>query len=907
MSDKKSGGSLRSDVMSGYREAHLAPPVGSLDREHPIYDEATFQSSTKVVEGVLPRVHDADFGEFSDLSGYLLPESQHRHLRVCITTEDIAGPVRNGGIGTTYTHLAHMLAKVGHAVTILYLRGNHSEIESIEHWIDHYATRNVEFVPVPDPELPLECDSPRWIMPMIAMYQYLAGRQFDLVHVSEWRGSAYYCLLAKRQGIAFQDTVFCVKTSSPWLWNRDYLSIPLEADDELVKCYAEKRSVELADIVVGGSAHLLRWMQVQGYQLPHERTHVQPNVLALEPIEMGGESARAVGVVQAIDELVFFGRLEWRKGLQIFCDAVSRMVRAGTTPKKVAFLGKPGSRIATHAHLSPEEYICEQAERWPFPIEIHTDFQHSTAIRYLSVPGRMAVMPSLIENSSLAVYEALVYRFPFLASDVGGTRELVSEDYWEKVLFKPLPQALWPRLAAVLKKGGVVAAPAFDNERNLFMWRAFHDSLGGMIERDEHRKYFPVPSSPQAEVAGVSVCMVHRDEPERLEFVLHRFEQQSHEHCELIVIDDDSELAEARQKFASLESKYESKGWKFLRNSDRLGYAASQNRAAAAAEGHWLLFTDLDNAPRTDALEIFERTARCTGMDAMFSFHEVLPSEHIAAGEEQRQGSVLHVPLGADDACSFYGNMTVESDLFLKRDAFLRLGGFNDIYRVGGERTEILIQARLKGYQVDLIPRALTRRRHPEDCTSERENAKGADALRLVRLYSGMAPLAHQNILWSARGFYGRMRHFQGRFKEAREKSAEQRDQIKRLWSKRNELEDKIAQLRQAAQTSSAADKVRRAELKEMRRRNAELTRPLKKSDHATKKQSAELSELRLTAANLEEEMIHLRKRLRELRAANQRVRKTRDRYKIELANLRQSTIWRLTKPLRRFVDRIRR
>jgi hypothetical protein len=77
--------------------------------------------------------------QFPDLTSLPRPAGQSKPLSICIATEDIVGPVRNGGIGSTYAALAAALAKAGHQVTILYLRGGDVEIGALEQWIEHYA------------------------------------------------------------------------------------------------------------------------------------------------------------------------------------------------------------------------------------------------------------------------------------------------------------------------------------------------------------------------------------------------------------------------------------------------------------------------------------------------------------------------------------------------------------------------------------------------------------------------------------------------------------------------------------------------------------------------------------------------------------------------------------------------
>ena len=142
-------------------------------------------------------------------------------IRVCIATEEIVGPIRNGGIGTTYACLAETLAGTGIDTTILYLRGADVENGTVEQWIEHYEEKGVKFAPVPNYAGidRLYTGADRWLQASYNMMRYLIDNPMDVVHVSEWRGSAYLSLLAKRQGIAFDDTLFIVKASSPWLWN----------------------------------------------------------------------------------------------------------------------------------------------------------------------------------------------------------------------------------------------------------------------------------------------------------------------------------------------------------------------------------------------------------------------------------------------------------------------------------------------------------------------------------------------------------------------------------------------------------------------------------------------------------------------------------------------------------------
>lgn len=232
------------------------------------------------LEKLVPRTSSAWSLTFPGLDSLPRFDGVPQRLRICIATEDIIGPVRNGGIGTTYAALAEFLANNGHEVTIIYLKGHEVENETLDHWVEHYDAKGIRFVPVPNYAHGdrYSAGYDRWAHASYNLMRYLIANPMDVVHVSEWRGGGYLSLLAKRQGLALENTLFIVKASSPWLWNRMYGLQPLERLDDIAKVHAERRSIELADIVIGGSLHLLRWMLSQGYDVPLEKTYVQPNV-----------------------------------------------------------------------------------------------------------------------------------------------------------------------------------------------------------------------------------------------------------------------------------------------------------------------------------------------------------------------------------------------------------------------------------------------------------------------------------------------------------------------------------------------------------------------------------------------------------------------------------------------------
>lgn len=423
------------------------------------------------------QVDDFSVDEFRSLEEFA-GESEER-LRILIATEEILGPVRNGGIASTYYHLARGLVMQGHEVSVLYLKGEVVENETPEHWVRHFSRFGIQFHYLPMDADGLTCVSLFWQRRYFGFYRWLIGqKRYDVVHTSEWRGGAYYVLMMKKLQLAFQDTIFLVKTSSPHIWNRHYQMQPIRKQDLLCAAFAEQKCVEWADLVIGGSAHLISFMRRIGYRIDGSRVFVQPNVVDFSEVPVEDRRPRReFGTRVESQELVFFGRLETRKGLELFCRALDILVSRGVVPRSVTFLGKEGDVLPNDGNLKPLAFLKAKTADWEFPVDIIADRNQPEALSYLCESDRIAVMPSLIENSTMAVYEALHHRIPFVATKVGGTSELIAAEYHDQVLVAPEGHALADRLEQVLNTGQVIAKPSFDFDDNLRVWYGFHAYL----------------------------------------------------------------------------------------------------------------------------------------------------------------------------------------------------------------------------------------------------------------------------------------------------------------------------------------------------------------------------------------------------------------------------------------------
>lgn len=614
-------------------------------------------------------------------------------MKVLIITPDIVGPVRNGGIGTAFFHLSRFFAKQGHAITVLYTSTGYIEEESEKHWEEFYRERGITFCSLPIYEN-IEIQASAETSASYRVYIWLKNNpvQYDLVLAPEWRGRAYYCLLAKYTGIAFQRTIFLVNTHSPTAWAIEgNLALPQLIDQ--IECdHMERESVRLADIVVSPSQYMIDWMKSRGWALP-------PNTLVIQNILGGiGPRSSTTSPTDNIEEVAFFGRLEPRKGIELFCAAVDRLaLEIPDRIRRISFIGK----LPPFEEFDALGYIRNRAKNWHFDVSLYTGLNHEQAISYLRDKRCLAVTPSLVENSPYTVLECLEEGVPFLASRVGGIAELISPADHDRILFDPVPSKLARMLRQVIVDGyGALAKRQVDKRDVERRWgKLVSEQVAQTAERG-------APPAPSAPTPRVSVCLVHFERPHLLRRAVDSLRQQTYQNLEVVLVDDGSRSPEALAFLDALRFEFELRGWTILRQEN--GYLGkARNLAARAASGEYLLFMDDDNVAKPHEIETFVRAATLTGADILTTVSELFEDSTRAPSYSER----YWLPLGGSTAVGLFKNCFGDANALWRRSAFLEIGGFSEHYGVGHEDWELFARACLRGYRLVLIPDALFRYR----------------------------------------------------------------------------------------------------------------------------------------------------------------------------------------------------
>ncbi|HTJ65844.1 MAG TPA: DUF6212 domain-containing protein [Alphaproteobacteria bacterium] len=491
--------------------------------------------------------------------------------RVCFITTEFHGLFRNGGIGTANTGLALALAHAGFDVTVTFSNADQSGPRAVvgDFWKlkAQYAKRGITLDFVAPPQgMPDAFNDSR--SASYAVFLYLQRNPFDVVLFNDNGGQAFYSLQAKHAGVFPDAPQIYVVTHGPYDWVYDLNAVEYESRSPIIVGFMERRSAELADILISPSQYLMDWMAGQGWTLP-ERNCVVQNVIGVN-----GAASGAVTEPVPFDEIVFFGRQEIRKGLELFCDAIDLLHgKMDLSNTRVTFMGKFGHVAGLHSGV----YLVERARKWRTPVRMLGNYDQAEALDYLRRPGVLAIIPSLAENSPCVVVECLELRIPFLATEGGGTPELVAKKDRERCLFPPVASDLASRIETALRDGHPAADLAIRQERVLREWVALLNQDVDPVLRSGSPATTPVAAA----TPRVSICFLRANARASSIAAIAR---QIYPNIEIVYAD-----AEGREPDDELV---------FCPHPVRSvavpggGRAAARNAAAAAAKGEYLLFVD---------------------------------------------------------------------------------------------------------------------------------------------------------------------------------------------------------------------------------------------------------------------------------------------------------------------------
>ncbi|HLY57859.1 MAG TPA: DUF6212 domain-containing protein [Stellaceae bacterium] len=604
--------------------------------------------------------------------------------RIGFVTTEFHGLFRNGGIGTANTSLALALAEAGHEVTVAFVHADAARPRVKDGAFGdlqrHYAAAGItlEYVP-PDAAAGKGFEETR--AAGYCVYRYLERQEFDIVLFNDCGAHGYYSLAAKHTGGFKTAPRMLVVGHGPLEWVHDLNAVAYFSRNAVALAHLERRCVELADLFVSPSQYLVDWMAARGWTLP-AATRVLQNIVSVEP----RPAEKSAPGSNAVDEIVFFGRLEVRKGLDLFCDAIDRLEQSvDLRAVRITFMGKFSRVLGLHSGV----YVLERTRKWRAATRFIVTYDQQQALDYLGRGRTLAVIPSVAENSPCVVAECLQLGLRFIASGTGGTPELIVPDDRAHCLFEPTPASLADRLRHILTSGQRRGRLATSQAKIKAAWLA--------LITDQAGRATDPPAKPKAkEPPLVSVCLAPAEAGAAARASVASIREQDHPRIELL------------QPASPGASE----------PPDEL---AASNVIAAGARGDYLLFLD----PRTvvlapDCVTAFVEAAERTGADIVTGVPRQLDSSAPRPGRDETIG---YLPIGACLELGAFENCFGGGAILVRRACFAAQGGFTPTGdRAFGEWL-FLATAVLAGRRLELVPRSVFWQRPVPTCELGRFDA----------------------------------------------------------------------------------------------------------------------------------------------------------------------------------------
>jgi len=325
-------------------------------------------------------------------------------------------PVVVGGLGRHVHAVATQLGAQGHEVVVLCRQPSGSD--AITHPTTDDVSEGVRLIRVAeDPaHLVFERDLVAWTLAMghamtRAGLALLRDWLPDVVHAHDWLVTHPAVALAEAAEAPLVATVHATEAGrhSGWLsqtLNQQVHSVEwwlANRADSLITCSAAMRTevTHLFDVEPGGITVL--------------HNGIEPRRWKVKPAEVA--AAREKYSPHGDPLLLFFGRLEWEKGVQDLLAALPRVRRAHR-----------GTRLVVAGEGSHAEWLVEQSRK--HKVRRAVDFVGHLSDRELTAVLAAAdavVLPSKYEPFGIVALEAAAAGTPLVASTAGGLGEVVRD------------------------------------------------------------------------------------------------------------------------------------------------------------------------------------------------------------------------------------------------------------------------------------------------------------------------------------------------------------------------------------------------------------------------------------------------------------------------------------------------
>lgn len=463
---------------------------------------------------------------------------------------------------------------------------------------------------------------------------HLAPVRPDIVIAPLRGGIAQGVLMARACGEEFGDTRIA-------LWCDTPTRTKFLRDDGLADGIApfvcdalERQACMLADALIGPGDLRPDVLAILGDRSPplFQTTLRPPTKLAKSaPPEM-------------IKEIVFAGPMTRQAGLMEFVEAVESLSRTGEIAgRTVTFLGP----AAPTSQGIGREWLGLRAAHWPFPFKVLDLPSHEERVRYFDHANRLAV--GIADDPDELLLLDARHVAILRGSDDPPTLLRRIKDALVSALTSTHSESMPPNHTGIMLDWSTLVSQIAE-------WPS------------------STPALPATLDAGVTVAVLHYNRLQQLSEAIASIPDEMDGHpVELIVLDNASTIPAVIDEIERITSSRRST--RIIGFSESIPQATAYNHALRIAQFETVLFLDDDNRFASGGIRRLANALSIGKLDvavaALDVFDNAPPASTSSAGRL--------IFLGAAHSAGLFFNAFGDTAMAVRRESFLRLGGFHDI------------------------------------------------------------------------------------------------------------------------------------------------------------------------------------------------------------------------------------
>jgi glycogen(starch) synthase len=323
-------------------------------------------------------------------------------------------PVVVGGLGRHVHALARKLGEQGHDVVVLCRQPTGSDASTNP--TADFASDNVRVIRIAEdpPHLVFERDLVAWTLAMghgmvREGLRLLRTWRPDVVHAHDWLVTHPAVALSEAAEVPLVATIHATEAGRHSGW----LSQPLNQQVHSVEWWLANRADNLITCSAAMRAEVTHLFDVDPDTITVLHNGIEPRRWRVRPADVASARERHGSADAPL--LLFFGRLEWEKGVQDLIAGLARIRRS-----------HPGARLVVAGTGSHAQWLADQARKHRVlrAVEFAGHLSDRELAAVLSAADAV-VLPSRYEPFGIVALEAAAAGTPLVASTAGGLGEVV--------------------------------------------------------------------------------------------------------------------------------------------------------------------------------------------------------------------------------------------------------------------------------------------------------------------------------------------------------------------------------------------------------------------------------------------------------------------------------------------------